>query len=89
MKARTFVRIPCCSHRDAKELALCLRADGYRVSRRWKLLIAGTDTPVPLRILAPRGAEFTRFRTEYSLSERTCCSLNPFSIKAFRMPRRF
>ena len=54
MKARTFVRIPCCSHRDAKELALCLRADGYRVSRRWKLLIAGTDTPEGAAYLAQR-----------------------------------
>jgi hypothetical protein len=38
------VRIRCSSHSDAKELALRLQADGYRVTRRWKLVIAGTDT---------------------------------------------
>jgi len=44
------------------------------------IAIAGTDTPVPLRIFAPRGAEFTRFRTEYSLSERTCRALVPIEL---------
>jgi hypothetical protein len=45
MKARMFVRIRCSSHSDAKELTLRLQADGYRVTRRWKLVIAGTETP--------------------------------------------
>jgi hypothetical protein len=50
-----FVRIRCSSRSDAKELALRLQADGYRVTRRRKLVIAGTDTPedaasLPLRL---------------------------------------
>ena len=44
MKACAFVRIPCRSHADAKELALRLKADDYRVVRRWKAVIAGTET---------------------------------------------
>ena len=54
MKVRTIVRIPCCSHSDAKELALCLRADGYRVTRRWKIVIAGADRPEDAAYLAQR-----------------------------------
>ena len=38
------VRIPCRSHREAKELALRLEADGYGVVRRWSYVIAGTAT---------------------------------------------
>jgi hypothetical protein len=45
MKARTFVRIRCSSHSDAEELALRLQADGYRVTRRWKIVITRTDSP--------------------------------------------
>jgi hypothetical protein len=44
MKARTFIRIPCRSHADAKEFALRLEADGYRAVRRWKTVIARTET---------------------------------------------
>jgi hypothetical protein len=44
MKACAFVRIPCRSHADAKELALRLKADDYGVVRRWKTVIAGTQT---------------------------------------------
>jgi hypothetical protein len=41
MKADAFVRISCCSHAEAKELALRLRARGYAaVVRRWKTVIA-------------------------------------------------
>ena len=52
IKARAFVRIHCSSHADAKELALRLQADGYRVTRRWKLVIAGADTPEGAACLA-------------------------------------
>ncbi|HZO96292.1 MAG TPA: hypothetical protein VFB42_02875 [Gaiellaceae bacterium] len=38
------VRIPCRSHREARELALRLEADGYGVVRRWSYVIAGTET---------------------------------------------
>jgi len=47
-------RIPCSSQRDARELALRLRADGYRVTRRGKLVIARTDTPGDAVSLAER-----------------------------------
>jgi hypothetical protein len=54
MKARMFVRIRCSSRGDAKELALRLQADGYRVTRRWKLVIVGTDTTENAAWLAER-----------------------------------
>jgi hypothetical protein len=38
------VRVPCRSHGGAKELALRLEADGFRVIRRWSYVIARTDT---------------------------------------------
>ena len=38
------VRIPCRSHREARELAERLEADGYGVVRRWSYVIAGTAT---------------------------------------------
>ena len=44
MKAYAFVRIPCRSRADAKELARRLKADDYRVVRRWNAVIAGTET---------------------------------------------
>ena len=44
MKACAFVRIPCRSHADAKELALRLQADDYNAVRRWKAVIARTET---------------------------------------------
>jgi hypothetical protein len=44
MKSRAFVRIPCKSHADAKELALRLRADDYSAVRRWKAVTACTET---------------------------------------------
>jgi hypothetical protein len=44
MKARTFVRIPCRSHAHAKEFALRLEADGYDTVRRWKAVVARTET---------------------------------------------
>ena len=44
MKARPFVRIPCRSHADAKELALRLQADDYVAVCRWKAVIARTQT---------------------------------------------
>jgi hypothetical protein len=54
MKARMYVRIRCSSRNDAKELALRLQADGYRVTRRWKLVIVGTDTRENASWLAQR-----------------------------------
>ena len=44
MKARAFIRIPCKSHAEAKELALRLQADGHGAIRRWKAVIACTET---------------------------------------------
>jgi hypothetical protein len=44
MKARAFLRIVCRSHADAKELALRLEADGYGAVRRWKSVIACSET---------------------------------------------
>ena len=38
------VRIPCRSHREARELAQRLEADGFGVVRRWSFVIAGTAT---------------------------------------------
>jgi hypothetical protein len=43
MKTRAFVRIPCRSHADAKELTLRLQADDYRAVRRWKAVIPRTE----------------------------------------------
>ena len=42
MKTNTSVRIPCHSRAEARELALRLEADGYRVGRRWGTVIART-----------------------------------------------
>jgi hypothetical protein len=44
MQSRTVVRIPCRSYADAKELALRLEADGYPVARRWRVVIARTES---------------------------------------------
>jgi hypothetical protein len=38
------VRIPCRSHREARELADRLEAEGYGVVRRWSYVIAGVAT---------------------------------------------
>jgi hypothetical protein len=46
------VRIPCRSHREAKELALRLEADGHGVVRRWSYVIAGTATREEAEALA-------------------------------------
>jgi hypothetical protein len=54
MKARAFVRIPCRSHADAKELALRLKADDYVAVRRWKAVIARTETHEEAERLARR-----------------------------------
>ena len=54
MKARAFVRIPCRSHADAKELALRLKADDYGAVRRWKAVIASTETHEEAERLARR-----------------------------------
>jgi hypothetical protein len=54
MKARTFVRIPCGSHADAKELTLRLRADDYGAACRWKAVIARADTHEEAERLARR-----------------------------------
>jgi hypothetical protein len=39
-----LVRIPCRSNADAKDLALRLQADGYSAVRRWKAVIARTES---------------------------------------------
>ena len=52
MKSRAFVRIPCKSHADAKELALRLKADDYSAVRRWKAVIARTGTRAEAERLA-------------------------------------
>jgi hypothetical protein len=44
MKLRALVRIPCQSRADLKELALRLEADGYSVARRWRTVIARTES---------------------------------------------
>ena len=44
MKAQMSLRIQCRSHADAKELTLRLQADGYGAVRRWKAVIARTQT---------------------------------------------
>jgi hypothetical protein len=54
MKSRAFVRIPCNSHADAKELALRLRADDYSAVRRWKAVTARTETREEAERLAQR-----------------------------------
>ena len=52
MKTQTSLRIDCRSHADAKELALRLQADGYRAARRWKAVIARTETREEADLLA-------------------------------------
>lgn len=54
MKARAFVQIQCRSHADAKELALRLQADDYSAVRRWKAVIAPTETRDEAEVLARR-----------------------------------
>jgi hypothetical protein len=46
------VRIPCESHKAARELAERLEAEGYSVVRRWTFLIAGTSTREEAEALA-------------------------------------
>ena len=54
MKAQAFVRIPCRSRADAKELALRLEADGYQAARRWKAVVARIQTRGEAEWLAQR-----------------------------------
>ncbi len=54
MKARAFVRIPCHSHADSKELALRLQADEYHTVRHGKAVIARTETLEEAELLARR-----------------------------------
>src|SRR5262249_51253677 len=44
MRARAEVKIACGSYADAEELALRLRADGYRATHRFRTVIARTST---------------------------------------------
>jgi hypothetical protein len=48
------VRIPCASHREARDLADQLLSEGYGVIRRWNYVIAGTATEAEARALAER-----------------------------------
>ena len=48
------VRIPCRSHREARELADRLESEGYGVVRRWSFVIAGTATREEAEELAAR-----------------------------------
>src|SRR6478672_10771818 len=48
------VRIPCRSHREARELADRLESEGYGVVRRWSFVIAGVATREEADELATR-----------------------------------
>ena len=48
------VRIPCPSHREARQLADRLEAEGYGVVRRWSFVIAGVATREEADELATR-----------------------------------
>jgi hypothetical protein len=48
------VRIPCRSHREARELADRLEAEGYSVVRRWSYVIVGVATREEAEELARR-----------------------------------
>lgn len=52
MSANTALRIPCHSRDEAKELALRLEADGYRVCRRRRDVVASTESEHAAEILA-------------------------------------
>ena len=52
MNANTSLRIPCHTRGEAKELALRLEADGYRVSRRRRDVVARTDSEHAAETLA-------------------------------------
>jgi hypothetical protein len=54
MTSRTLVRIPCRSNAEAEDLALRLQADGYRAVRRWKAVIARTETSAQAVLLAEK-----------------------------------
>jgi len=55
MKAYAFVRISCCSHAEAKELALRLRARGYAaVVRRWKTVFAKIEPSDEAKRMEPQ-----------------------------------
>jgi len=48
------VRIPCASHREARELADRLESEGYGVLRRWSFVIVGVATREQAEELAAR-----------------------------------
>jgi hypothetical protein len=48
------VRIPCRSHREARELADRLEGEGYGVVRRFRFVIAGTETEAEAQELAAK-----------------------------------
>jgi (2Fe-2S) ferredoxin len=48
------VRVDCRSHREARELADRLEADGYSVARRWRYVIAGAASREDAAALAQR-----------------------------------
>jgi len=52
MSVNTSLRIPCQSRAEAKELALRLEADGYRVSRRRREVVARTESEHAAEVLA-------------------------------------
>jgi len=52
MDTRTFVRIPCRSRADAKELALRLQADDRNAVCRWQAVVVSTETRVEAEQLA-------------------------------------
>jgi hypothetical protein len=54
MSANTALRIPCHSRAEAKELALRLEADGYRVRRRRRDVVAGTESEHAAEVLAAK-----------------------------------
>jgi len=52
MSVDTSLRIPCHSRAEAKELALRLEADGYRVRRRRRDVVARTESEHAAEVLA-------------------------------------
>ena len=77
------VRVECDSHEAAEALADELEADGYGVARRWRYVIAGTDTHEEAVELARRvhGEVEPGGELVYEVP-----GGNPFALFAFRNP---
>jgi hypothetical protein len=77
------VRFECESHEAAERLADDLEAEGYGVVRRWRYVIAGTDTEEEANALAQRlhGEVEPGGELVYEVPRG-----NPFALFAFRNP---